>query len=112
MTETVFQQTGRLGVTSSLIRQAGDDGLTFKHAQDVGPLLEQNKREALVYDPAPERRSGGWRKIASIDFTTMLKLERAGIVHRGRVLDERAFLRFLSDPDNRALRTDNGKRLA
>ena len=112
MTETIFQQVGGLGVTSSLIRQAGDDGLVFKHQQDCAPILEQNKREALAYDPAPERRSGGWRKIASIPYPVMLRLEAAGIVYRGKVLDEKAFFRFLSDPDVRGLRTDNGARLA
>ena len=112
MTRVLYEQTTGLGVTSSLVQLAGDDGLTYVHQQDCRPILEQNKREANAYDPAAERRSGGWRKVASIPYPLMLRLEAVGIVHRGQVLDEKAFWRFLSDPDNRGLRCDNGARLA
>jgi hypothetical protein len=111
MTRVLYRQTSGLGVTSSLVQLAGDDHLTVVTEQDCKPLLEQNRREANAYDPALERRSGGYRKIASLPPPVLARLHAVGIMYRNQVLDEKAFRDFLNDPDNRGLRCDNGRRI-
>ena len=80
------------------------------------PILEANKLAQLAYEPRFQANPMRLRRVASIPFVVMQSLQRLGIVERGpagyRIRDHKEFLRFLSDPENRHLRTDNGKRLA
>ena len=106
----LFDQLDRTGVHTSLFHDEGR--LVLRTHQPVAGILEENRQAALAYDPAPERRSGGFRRVAQIPFVVWQQLEQLGIVQGMRVVDERAFLRMLSDPELRFLRTDNGRRLA
>lgn len=81
--------------------------------QDVRPILEANRRLQAQFDKAQTRRSRGrWRRVAELPMVVVLQLNQLGIMRGFHVLDERAFRRVLSDPDNRHLRTDDGRRLA
>lgn len=113
MSRTFFDETTRAGVRSRVLLDT-DRGLIVRTDQDTSAIIEANKADALAYDPRHERRSGGYRKVARIPFVVWQQLARTGIVQLRplRVLDEKAFLAFLSDPDLRSLRTDNGRRLA
>jgi hypothetical protein len=108
---TWFDQVSRYGVRSSLFNDADHRTPIIRTEQNCAPILDQNRREANAWQPSYQRNPIGARKIASIPFVVWAQLEKVGIVKGTRVLDERAFLAFLSDPDLRALRTDNGRRL-
>lgn len=89
----------------------------IKTVQDVAPILEANKAAQLGFERRFARNPLSLRRVASIPLVVMQQLAQRGVVQLTRaggyrVLDERAFLRFLSDPDHRWLRTDNGQRLA
>jgi hypothetical protein len=76
--------------------------------QELGPVLEAAKRAARRFDPAAVRRNPGKvRHVATIPTVIMLQLKALGIWQ-----DRRALMRWLSDPDNRVFRTDDGSRLA
>jgi hypothetical protein len=82
-----------------------------RHEQDVVPILDANKRDANAFEPAS--RPMGLRHIARIPNVVALQMMQRGLLdYHGRVADERALLRFLSDPEHRYLRVDNGRRLA
>lgn len=84
----------------------------LRHQQDTRPILEDNKRWANAYERAWQDNPIRARRVASIPFVVWQQLERMGVVSGMRVIDERRFLRLLSDPELRFLRTDNGGRLA
>jgi hypothetical protein len=109
-----LDEMNHLGVRSTLLSDADwGPNAVIRREQDCRDILAQNRREANAFQPAMQRNAMGARKIASIPLVLMDWFKRWGIVDkRGRVVDERAFLRALSDPDLRYLRTDNGRRLA
>lgn len=110
MTETLFDQVGRTGVRSTVLLDEGGRPL-IRSSQDCAPILDQNRREANDWQPHYQRNPIGARKIASIPFVVWQQLQQCGVVKGTRVVDEPAFLALLSDPDLRALRCDNGRRL-
>lgn len=76
--------------------------------QDTKPILEANRRQANDFDKHRIRKNPGkLRHIASIPNVVVMQLQQRGIWG-----DEKAMLRWLSDPDNRAFRVDDGTRLA
>lgn len=98
------------GTRTAVLRE--DSQLLIRTAQDTAPILEANRRAQSLYDPRHERHSpGGFRWVARIPAVVALRLQQAGIMQGGRVVDEPRFLAFLDDPDNRWMRTDNGRRL-
>lgn len=83
-----------------------------RHHQNVVPILDQNKRDANAFEGG-KKNPMGLRHVARIPNVVALQLMQRGLLdYRGRVGDADALLRFLSDPENRHLRTDNGRRLA
>jgi hypothetical protein len=110
VTEVLFDQVGRSGMRSTVLLDETGRPL-IRSSQPVAAILEQNKREANAWQPEFQRNAIRARKVASIPFVVYKQLEAAGIVKGTRILDEKAFLAFLSDRDHRLLRTDNGGRL-
>lgn len=101
---------GHAQTETSVLREEGR--VLIRTSQVVTPLLEANKVAQSLYDPANERHNeGGFRLVARLDAVTVMQLNIAGIMQGAEVLDEKAFLKFIDDPDNRYLRTDNGRRL-
>ncbi|XHB99358.1 hypothetical protein ABWH97_13925 [Nitratireductor sp. ac15] len=81
---------------------ASDGKFTVEDVQpDVSPTLDRNK--ASYNDNAGEK-FGDMRHIASIPLSVYWELERKGITK-----DDKAFSRWLNDPDNRFFRTFPGK---
>ena len=77
-----------------------DDSFTIVEEADVTQLLEWNKR---LYNEAPERWNDG-ASAARLHATVRARLEREGILH-----DEKAYKRWLNDPDNRGWRIRPGR---
>ena len=65
-------------------------------AQDVTPLIEFNKIQANE----PVKKGAEWRKVASIPLGVYFELKKQGIIG-----DQKAFKRWLNDPENRFFRT-------
>jgi hypothetical protein len=104
------------GVRARVFRDT-DRGLVVRHDQETAPMIDANRREANDWTPAMQRNPGGFRKVASIPFVVMMQLCRSGVCEMTReggfkVVNERDFLKVLSQRDLRGLRTDNGGRLA
>jgi hypothetical protein len=98
-------------VRATVWRDSETDQPIIRHQQNVDPILETNRRDANAYQPGV--RPLGLRHIARLPNVVVLQLQQAGLLdYKGRPADERKLLRFLSDPENRYLRTDNGRRLA
>ena len=73
--------------------------------QDVEPLVEANKRLYNRYDERGQNFKGdGFHRVAAIPPVVMMDLEKRGILK-----DQKAFLRWLDDPENRHFRTMPGK---
>jgi len=107
----LFDQVSAAGVRSTVYRDQDHKTPLIRTAQDCTPILEQNKREAIDWQPAFQRNAIGARKIASIPFVVWQQLQRRGIVKGAKIIDEPRFLQFLCERDHRLLRTDNGARL-
>jgi len=84
------------------------DGKVIEVVQDVSDIVEKNKREY-------NNNSTKWgdelfdNKIASIPMTVVDKLNQQGIMRGFHVLDQKAFFKWLNDPDNRFFRTKQGR---
>ena len=85
-----------------------DDGIVLEVVQDVSDIVERNKREY-------NNNSKKWgddvfdNKIASIPMTVVDKLNQQGIMRGHHVLDQKAFSKWLNDPENRFFRTKQGR---
>ena len=87
----------------------GEGGLVIQTAQDVSALVEANKKEFNSYDENArwsDRLYGN--KVASIPFTAIDDLNKAGIMRGFHVVDDVRFASWLNDPENRAWRTRPG----
>ena len=84
------------------------DGKVIEVVQDVSDIVEKNKREY-------NNNSTKWgdelfdNKIASIPMTVVDKLNQQGIMRGHHILDQKAFFKWLNDPDNRFFRTKQGR---
>ena len=84
------------------------DGKVIEVVQDVSDIIEKNKIEY-------NNNSTKWgdelfdNKIASIPMTVVDKLNQQGIMRGFHVLDQKAFFKWLNDPDNRFFRTKQGR---
>jgi hypothetical protein len=112
MARDLYTSVSATALTQSRLWRDDETGVpVIKHAQNVTPILEANRRQANDYVPRANRL--GLRHIARIPNVVVVQLQQRGMLDfKGRIADERALWRFLSDPDNRALRVDNGRRLA
>lgn len=107
----LYEASSPAALTSCTVSRDSDGTILVRHHQDVVPVLDANKREANDYQTTPNVM--GLRHVARIPSVVALQLMQRGLLdYQGRPADERALLRFLSDPENRYLRVDNGKRLA
>ena len=84
------------------------DGKVIEVVQDVSDIIERNKIEY-------NNNSTKWgdelfdNKIASIPMTVVDKLNQQGIMRWFHVLDQKAFTKWLNDPENRFFRTKQGR---
>lgn len=78
------------------------DEVIIHNVQDAQPIIDANKAEFNQ-----KKRStpyGEMERVASLPLTVYFDLQRRGILD-----DEKAFRRWLNDPDNSAFRTRPGK---
>lgn len=108
----LYDNISPLALTRATVFRDSETGRpVIRHHQDVVPILDQNKRDANNFAPGP--REMGIRHIARIPNVVVVQMMHLGLLdYRGKVADEKALLQFLSQPENRYLRTDNGRRLA
>jgi hypothetical protein len=95
----VFSQDPVYGITTYWHYDESTDTATLQKSQEVEGLLDINKAH---FNDAPNRW-GDWSRVASIPLTVYQELKTKGVVD-----DERAFKRWLNDPDNRFFRTRPG----
>lgn len=75
---------------------------------DVTDIIELNKAEMAQTDE--RARWGEWARVARIPLTEMFRLQREGVVDAmGTVKDDKSFLKWLGDRDQRKLRTRPGR---
>lgn len=86
----------------------GDGGLVIATSQDVTDIVERNK--SLQQDEL-HRTTGvdDMHLVASIPFTVIDDLNKMGIMNGFAVVDEKAFHRWLNDPDQAAWKIYRGK---
>jgi hypothetical protein len=86
----------------------GDSGqLLLVQRQDFRRVLEENTRFRSLFDRhAARRQPAGMRRVASIPTLVVAQLKAAGIWE-----DETKLRAWLSDPENRAFRTDDGSKI-
>ena len=73
------------------------------YTQDVKPILEDNKRRAANFTGTNKQDI---THVASIPNVVVQRLMQTGVWW-----DQQAMKRYLDDPDNRWLRTDDARRL-
>ena len=84
------------------------DGKVIEVVQDVSDIIEKNKIE---YNNSSTKWSDDTfgNKIASLPMTVVDKLNQQGIMRGHHILDQKAFFKWLNDPDNRFFRTKQGR---
>jgi len=93
----------------SVAHADGDGGLIIETRQDVGGILEANKREYNSHDERARWSDHMFgNKVASIPLTVIDDLNKKGIMRGFHVLDQKAFTKWLNEPDNRYFRTRPG----
>lgn len=106
------------GIETTVLRDADHPGATIiRQHQDTAPILAANRAQARLVDAHARPNAMRLRHIASVPFVVIEQWCQRGWMERTRaggfrVIDEQRLLRELSDPDNRWLRVDNGRRLA
>lgn len=78
-----------------------EDKVVLSTEQDVTQIIEENK--ALQNLVTSIDRWGDMRRVAQVPLSLYLDLYKKGITR-----DEKAFKRWLNDPDNRFFRTSPG----
>jgi len=91
------------GIHRTFIYDDDTDTFTIQTAVDVKPRLEVNKIETNLYDERTPWK-GDVHHVASIPLSIYFELKEKGIID-----DDKAFKKWLNDPDNRAFRTRPGK---
>lgn len=79
-----------------------DDKVVIATEQDVTAIIEENK--ALHNLVTSIDRWGDMRRVAQIPIGLFFDLQKQGVTR-----DEKAFKRWLNDPDNRFFRTSPGE---
>ena len=86
-----------------------DNGLVIETRQDITDILEDNNNQRKYTDKRTRWGDDLFdNKIASIPLTVFDELNKRGIVRGFQVIDQKAFKKFLNDPDNRVFRTREG----
>jgi hypothetical protein len=116
MTTELLRYRSHTGETT-VFRDPDYKGTIIRHYQNTRPILEANREQARMVDPHTKPNAMRLRHVASVPFVVIEQWCQQGWMERTRtggfrVIDEQRLLRELSDPDNRWLRVDNGKRLA
>jgi hypothetical protein len=105
---------GNLGVVDGVIRTAyadGDGGIIIKSEVYLTDFTENTKEQFnarsgktgwgdSVYDPK--------NKIASLPAEIINTLNKEGIMRGYHILDQKALVKWLNNPDNRVFRTRGG----
>ena len=105
---------GNLGVVDGVIRTAyadGDGGIVIKSEVDLTDFIDHTKEQFnarsgktgwgdSVYDPK--------NKIASLPAEIINTLNKEGIMRGYHILDQKALVKWLNNPDNRVFRTRGG----
>ncbi len=87
----------------------GEGGIVIEMRQDVTEIIEQNKKEYNSYDERARWSDQLFgNKVASIPYSVIDDLNKAGIMRGFAVLDDKRFAAWLNDPMNRAWRTRTG----
>jgi hypothetical protein len=110
--DELYDSISPLALTRATVFRDSETGIPMiRHHQNVVPILEQNKRDANAFEPV--KNPAALRHVARIPNVVVVQMMQLGLLdYRGKIADERALLLFLSDPQNRHLRVDNGRRLA
>ncbi|MEK9897003.1 MAG: hypothetical protein VW518_11355 [Burkholderiaceae bacterium] len=86
-----------------------EDKVVLQNVQDVEPLLELNKKEALGDSMYGQQSSNGMRKVASIPLIIIEKWKRELGVDIYNKNDWPKIKQLLNDPEYRFLRTHESK---
>lgn len=85
------------------ILEGGDD-YAVESQFDVTDIIEQNKALYNSVDERARHRSEVFNRVASLPLAVYVDLQNRGILD-----DEKAFRKWLDDPENRHFRTRPGK---
>jgi len=100
---TTLLKTDSLVASSCYWHDQPDGTVVIENVQEVEYIVDDCRRE---YNGTDERAS--WRgfqhRVAQLPLTILLDLYRRGILD-----DQKAFKRWLNDPDNRYFRTRPGR---
>lgn len=89
------------GQYSTFEYDSATDMYLLNNVQDVTKIVEANKAD--YNDDKKPMKDGLGQKVASIPLHIWMDLRKQGITR-----DQKAFKRWLNDPDNRAFRTCPG----
>jgi hypothetical protein len=89
--------------TATYFHDVDENTVALETIQDVGPVLEANKRDLNNVD---NRRFGDGKLVARIPIVIMLQLVQQGILDpKFSVLDEKRFSAWLNSSENCWMRT-------
>jgi hypothetical protein len=104
--DDLIWQNRALG-TRTYFHDVDENTVALETVQDVGPIIEANKRDLNNVD---DPRIGDGKLVARISMVMLMQLVQQGILDCGlAVLDDKRFSRWLNDNDNRNWRTWPGK---
>jgi len=92
--------------TATYFHELDETTVALETVQDVGPIIEQNKRDLNNVD---NHRFGDIKRVASIPIVILLQLVQQGILNpKFGIIDEKRMNAWLNDPENRYFRTFPG----
>jgi len=101
MTQRLFDHDPVSGITTWFQYHDENDAFSLHTVQETDDVVDANKRD---FNGAASNWRGDMHKVASIPMTLYMDLKKQGIID-----DEKAFKKWLNDPDNRYFRTRPGK---
>jgi hypothetical protein len=90
------------------LKAHADGSLTVRNSWDIEDLLDANRAARNDVGKGLPGKTDQWRKVASIDMLTYLKLQEDGIIGARDQVDPKRFRKWLNDRDNRAFRASEG----
>lgn len=102
MQKKLLSHDSDTGITQWFIPSSDGTEFTVQTTQDVGNILETNKK---LYADVDERAGwkGHWHQVASIPLHVFFDLKKRGITESGP-----KFKRWLNDPEHKYFRTRPG----
>ena len=105
----IFDEDPQAGLTRLWHYDDDTDTAVIETRQDVGDLVETNKKIHNEFDGERARWPGDWHRVASIPLNIYCDLKQKGAILPNGDVNQKEMKKWLNDRDNRFFRTRPGR---